>query len=395
MRKQKQSLREVLCILAGASALAGCVEEFEADLPASDTDLLVVEGTICSSQQNEFVLSRALPLNSSQKFVPVKNASVAVRGSDGSEYVAQLSDASYTCYVAELAADATYYLHIEVDGEVYESVPQKPLPTEKIADVCGVQYDGVSDIDVLVTPDAPIEPGRTNYYSWRCDETWEVRPRYRTSIYYNIETKTVEMKENQFPERGWKDATGAATMVGASSSYEGQHIQKLKLYGIGWDNERVRYRYSGLVQQRAITKAEYEYELARRQAGSDMGGLFAPQPSALPTNIHCLTSQKRVIGFVGCSMNTSRYRFFLNASDFSIARQPAIDTRKWMRNPSAATCLELVKTGYFLCEWEDATMSSDGSLWTAWATRSQLDVRYYGAYTEAPDFWSLQENVSY
>ena len=46
MKKLKQSLYDVLCLLMGAWVLSGCVEEFEADIPSSDTDLLVVEGTI-------------------------------------------------------------------------------------------------------------------------------------------------------------------------------------------------------------------------------------------------------------------------------------------------------------------------------------------------------------
>ena len=60
--KLKQSLYDVLCLLIGAWALSGCVEEFEADMPSSDTDLLVVEGTICSAQENKFILTRTQPI---------------------------------------------------------------------------------------------------------------------------------------------------------------------------------------------------------------------------------------------------------------------------------------------------------------------------------------------
>ena len=49
----------------------------------------------------------------------------------------------------------------------------------------------------------------------------------------------------------------------------------------------------------------------------------------------------------------------------------------------------------YLCEWEDNRMNGGGPLNTAWATRYQLDVRQRGAYTEEPDFWSLDEDVSY
>ena len=395
MMKLKQSLYNVLCLMVGICTLSGCVEEFEADIPDEDSDLLVVEGTICSSQLNNFILSRTQALNNTYELRTVTGARVSVRGSDGSEYLAQPTAGNYSCWIDNLSPDVEYWVHIENDGEVYESEPQKPLRTEKIAEVCGVQNTPESDIDVLITPDVPFEPDQARYYSWRYDETWEVYPEYRTGIYYDTETKSVKRKADQFPFHGWKDAKGTTIMVGASTSYEGQHIQRFKLYDLGHTNERMYYRYSGLVHQRAISKAEYEYELARRQAGSEMGGLFTPQPSALPTNIHCLTSSKHVIGFVGCSLNTSKYRFFLESADFSIKRPHQFDTRIWVDDPSEEQCCQLVYRGLFLCEWEDPLMSADHILHTAWATRPQLDVRCQGAYIEVPEFWSLHENVSY
>ena len=399
-----------LCIINFALlfSLSGCVEEFEADIPDGDTDLLVVEGTICANKMNKFILSRTQSLNSNSSLnslLPssgshraVIGAIVYVRGSDGSEYSAKQTEGyygSYSCWIDDLNPDVEYWLHIETDGDIYESDPQKPLRSERIAEVCGVQNTPESNIDVLITPDVPFDPDHANYYSWTFDETWEVHPDYKTNMYYDTETMTRKYLANQFPARGWKDATNTTIMVGASSSYEGQHIQNLKLYDIGRGNERMYYRYSGMIHQRAITKAEYEYELARRQASSEMGGLFTPQPSALPTNIHCLTSSKHVIGYVGCSLNTGDYRFFLRADDYSISYPPIVDDRIWIDNPTEEKCLQMVKKGFYLCEWEDPLLSADQMLHTAWATWAQLDVRSKGAYIEEPEFWSLEENVSY
>ena len=366
--------------------LSGCIEEFEADIPEADSSLLVVEGTICSGKTNTFILSRTQPVNSSYTPRMVVGAKVSVRGSDGSEYRAEGTGGNYVCWIESLNPDAEYSLHIETDGEVYESEPQKPLRTENIAEVHGVQDTPDSDIDILITPDAPFESGHANYYSWTYDETWEVQSDYTTSVFYDIELMDAVIKPNQFPWRGWKDAASSAIMVGGSANYEGQHIQNLKLYDIGHHlDERMYHRYTSLVHQRAITKAEYEYELARRQAGLEMGGLFTPQPSALPTNIHCLTANRHVIGFVGCSMNTSEYRFFLDASDYAIRLPVHDDTREWLTNPQSWLCRQMVESGMFLCVWEIS--GTTGSLETAWATEQQLDVRYKGAYIEKPDFW--------
>ena len=391
MMKLKQSIYDVLYLLMGAWILSGCVEEFEADLPSSDTNLLVVEGTICSSQENKFILSRTQSVKGFHELPMVLDAQVYVRGTDGSIYQAYLAGNYYSCKVGELNPDVEYYLHIETGGEVYESEPQKPLRTEGIAEVKGVQNTPDSNIDVLVTPEAPFESDQTTYYSWTCDETWEVHSDYKTNMYFDTETKTRLYQAHLFPECGWKDDVGSTIMVGASTNYEGQHIQSLKLYDIDCSNERVYYMYSGLMHQRAISKAEYEYELACRQAGSEMGGLFTPQPSALPTNIRCLTSRKHVIGYVGCSLNISDYRFFLDAENFSIHYPKGEDNRVWIDPCNEEICCAMVEKGMFLCEWEDNRISMR-TLKTAWATKNQLDVRYKGAYIERPEYWPKKEN---
>lgn len=382
-----KSLCYVLCLMVGVSALWGCVEEYEADIAEEDSTLLVFEGTICSGKLNTFYLSVTQPVNSVGLPRRVVGAKVSVRGSDGSEYVAIGVYEYYTCMIDTLYPDVEYLLHIEIDGDVYESEPQKPLPTEGIAEVRGVQNTQESNIDVLVTPDEPFAADKTNYYSWTYDETWEVYPEYTIMMYFDTDLMEPVYKEDLFPERGWKDSKGSTIMVGASMNYEGHHIRGLKLYDIDRGNERIFHRYSGLVHQRAISKAEYEYELARRQAGSEMGGLFTPLPSALPTNIRCLTSDKRVIGFVGCSQNTTDYRFFLNAADISVYRPPRADTRVWLDDCNEKDCYRMVERGFFLCDWQDERGMPDGTLRTAWAHAYQLDVRYQGAYIEKPDFW--------
>ena len=75
----------ILCLMVGVCSLSGCIEEYEADIPEEDSDLLVVEGTICSGKQNKFILSRTQAINS--LYIPqmVTGAIVTVRGTDGTE----------------------------------------------------------------------------------------------------------------------------------------------------------------------------------------------------------------------------------------------------------------------------------------------------------------------
>ena len=405
-----------LCIMhcALCLVLSGCIEEFEADIPVEESEVLVVEGTIYSGNQSTFVLSRTQPVGTSHPSPQmVTGAAVSVRGSDGSEYVVLPSaDGYYTCKLCDLNPDVEYCLHIETDGEVYESEPQKPLRTEKIADVRGMQTTPESNIDIVITPDVPFNPDQAHYYSWTYDETWEIHPALTTRIYFDSKDYNIEnwgpayYDDNHpypYPERGWMDDSNQMTIIGGSSNYEGQQIQSLKIYEIDQSDERISHRYSGLIHQRAITKAEYEYELAQREASSEMGGLFTPQPSALPTNVHCLTSSRRAIGFVGCSLNTSDYRFFLNAEDFttSYRKKDVLYILEFEgEDPKAykdflMECQDLALQGMILIVWKDEREKIDGKLITGWAQYlNQLDVRLKGAYIEEPDFWSLKEGGS-
>lgn len=390
-------MKKLISLLFPLSSLLffSCVDEYEADIADKDANLLVVEGTICSGELNKFYLSLTQDMMAFHPARMVTGARVSVHGSDGSEYKAEATDDYYACRIDQLDPDVKYYLHIEADGEVYESEPQQPLRTEKIASVVGVQNTPDSHIDVLVTPEAPFEADKTNYYSWSYIETWEVHPDYITYVYFDVDRMQKVDSIGLFPERGWRDAISSNVLVETTTHYDGQHIQKLKLYDIDNSDERLYYKYSGLVQQRAISKDEYEYECALRQASSEMGGLFTPLPSVPPTNIHCLTSDKSVIGFVGCSLNTAKYRFFFHPRDFSVNRIYKPDSRVWLNDCTIDACVRMARQGMYLCEWEDNRMNGGGPLNTAWATRYQLDVRQRGAYTEEPDFWSLDEDISY
>ena len=220
-----------------------------------------------------------------------------------------------------------------------------------------------------------------------------MHPDYTTVIYFDTKKYVPVYKPDQFPERGWKNVTGSTILVGTSLNYERQHIRRLKMYDIDRGDERMYYKYSSLIRQRAISKAEYEYELARRQAGTEMGGLFTPLPSALPTNIHCLTSRKHVIGYVGCSLNTSEYRVILRSVDYSIDHPYQKDARIWLDDCNEMTCYRMaVEEGMFLCEWKDERYRPGGKLQTAWAYKYQLDVRLRGASIEEPDYWSLEDD---
>ena len=178
-------IKSIFSVLVGTLLLTGCVEEYEAELPESETHLLVVNGTINSNQYCTFQLSWSKSLkyenedenekdgyyNSASGDVdPVVDARVKVCGADGSEYectdwgaVYGYPTGSYSCFISELDPNVSYFLTIEYMGDVYQSTPEKPIYTPEIERLEFFQKDSLSDVDILLTSAAPDNPDKTTY----------------------------------------------------------------------------------------------------------------------------------------------------------------------------------------------------------------------------------------
>ena len=382
--------------------MTGCIEEFEAELPESETHLLVVNGTICSNQYNQFHLTWSTSLEDANKdkgdksspiaeVKPVVNAIVTVCGTDGSEYRCVdegteygISTGVYTCNLPELDTNVSYYLTIRYGNDIYRSTPEKPIRTPDVEALECFQKDSLSDVEVLLTTAKPDDPDKISYYTWDYSETWEIRPTRYTSIYFDIEhmERRYLTKEMQYPKRGWKFGHNEIILAGSTIHYADSRLSKYQLLDIPRDDERVSWYYCFDLTQRAISKAEYEYEIACRQAGWEMGGLFTPQPSSFPTNIRCITSSKRVIGYVGCSQNMAYKRMYIDGTTISrILPQPNKLTR--LDDCSEVDCMRMTQEGKVLYDWNDGRRANL-PLVTIWGEPVDFDVRLRGATIERP-----------
>lgn len=388
-----------LCSLMIIFMLSGCIEEYDAELPDNETKLLVVEGRIHPGQC-VFRLRRSESLTPYEnEFVMpyVIDAELSIVGSDDSYF--QLKHWGEGIYIYNnlmLDPDVKYSLHIKDGNDTYESDPQYPLATEEIKCMIGRQNTSENNIDVLITTEAPSDAGNEKYYRWEVYETWEVHPEITTTIYYDFEKRKPISKLDLYPKRGWKDSVRHEIIVGSSSRYDRQQIQNLRIYDIDRANERIYYGYSADVIQRAISKGEYEYELARRQAGYEMGGLFSPLSSSLPSNIRCTSSNKHVIGYVGCSLFATAGRLFLAPNDFSICRikkAKTISHKGLSEYETYELACDMQDYGWGLCGWN--VKMPESTITSEWARVEDLDVRWQGAYIDIPYFWPTGDYKSF
>lgn len=299
--------------------LSSCIEHFDAQLPDSQTQLLVVEGTIIGDQDCTFYLSHTFSLNDDDTYLAghyVSDATVSVKGSDGSIYLGHLTaPGTYQVPVGTLKSDVTYSLQITADGQQYSSEPRYPLTTPDIDSLSYAQPRPDRIVDIMVTPAASADTDQPQYYCWTYDEWWEIRTPYHSMWEYLPDSDTIVITTKRI-DRGFHHAPGHQKIIGTNADYQAGQIRDMRLYTRENSALCFEYLYCTRVTQQAISLEEYEYIRLNTQQNEEMGGLFTPQPSQLPTNIHCDSDPRRqAIGFVGVCANVARRDLFIRGAE--------------------------------------------------------------------------------
>lgn len=377
--KKKRYIGIWMCILW--IILSNCVESFNAHLPNSDSELLVVEGNIISDSTVVFCLSRTFSLNA-ESFPQDYNqidAEVSVVGSDNSCFKGvALGNGKYQVAVGTLNKDVSYNLKIVYNGDTYTSEPQRPLETEEIENVSYEQPEEYGDIYIR----ASTQSQGIAHYIWSYEEDWEVKAVYKIWLIYDpITDKVIDYGTAPY-ELGWCHNESSNIVLGTTELSMENQVKDKRIYSIDHTNNRVSRYYSTLMKQRKISVGEYEYYQEKVKLNEEMGGIFTPQPSELPTNISCSNPEKQAIGYVGVNMNITQYRIFISTDDIQYENQYDCDFLDISFQNSHSN-YELYMMGYAIAVISPAIR---------WAPRSCADVRYLGASLEKPAFWPNEIN---
>lgn len=320
-------MRKYFLIAISLLMCCSCVDEFEADLPVSETNILCIEGTIRSDTRCTFHVSHTVPLDTlvlSQAGLMVIDAQLEVNGSDGQSWPGMMTGpGSYEVNVGSLSPDATYWLEVSWRDNTYTSVAQVPLPTPAIE---GLSWDLTSDkqkVNIMVTPQAAGSQ-EAQFFRWTYDECWEIHTPLISNYEYLPLSDSIAPIQQQL-NVGWVSHTGSNPIYGSNRNYGNGQIRNLRIYQADPNDDRFNHRYRTSVTQLAISREEYEYWDLSARLSDEMGGLFTPQPSSLPTNIVCQTADLPVIGFVGVSLNATTAQLYINSKDVNHHDLRAID----------------------------------------------------------------------
>ncbi len=303
----------ILILLLPESCIIQFIPETE-----ENQELLVADGLITDQPgENIVMLSKSLPLGRKNKTVPLKGCTVTIV--DDLDRIHQLSEKQPGTYVTDpdLFVGETgrkYRLLIETnnnheDNYSYESTtmemkPVPPIDTIFYEKKTITQSDKLSEVEegCQVYLNTYDPSANCEFYRWEFTETWEIR------IPYDVPNNVC-----------WITERSARIHIKSTTHLEEDRINRYPLNFISNKTDRLRVKYSMLVNQYSLEEDEYLYWEKMKNVTDEVGGLYDITPATIPSNISCVEDPfQKVLGYFSVSAKTSR-RIFVKDHFFGIA----------------------------------------------------------------------------
>lgn len=293
----------VLLIISGS-----CITQFIPEI-SEDQELLVVEGLVTDQPRpNRVKLSSSLPLNEMSSARPVTGCTVSISDDLGNTF--SLYEKENGIYETDSARfkgiiGRTYTLHIKrsigsrdynYESEAMEMKPVPPIDSiyyeKEVIKEADEGWFGIDACNVYLNTHDPHNS--CNYYRWTFTETWVLRllfPVPNGTCYITETTKKVNVK--------------------STASMKEAKIVKQPINYISNLTDRLKVRYSILVNQYSMTEDEFTYWDKAQDFINQVGGLYDIIPSSIPNNLrHVGFPEEKVLGYFSVS-SVSTKRIFI------------------------------------------------------------------------------------
>jgi hypothetical protein len=282
----------------------GCTVQFIPETD-EDKDLLVVEGMITDQNRKYSIkLSKSLPLGKLVFPKPLKGAKVTVSDEKGSVF--NFTEPQPGKYVSDSTkfrgrVGGRYTLFIRSGNLTYTSQTMEMKPSPPIDSVyfervmiAEPNYLGIKEEGCQIYVDTYDPTTRCLYYRWDFTETWEFR------LPYNVPNRVC-----------WKTSPSDKIFIKNTSVYNQARVSKYPLMYITNRSDKLKVKYSILVNQYSLNESEYDYWEKLQNVSGNVGGLYDITPMAISSNINCNEDRNEtVLGYFSVSA-ISQQRIFI------------------------------------------------------------------------------------
>jgi hypothetical protein len=300
---------EKILLISFLLLLNSCIKQF---IPQTneDKELLVVGGLITDQPDtNTIKLSRSLPLGKKSVANPVTGCIVSI--SDDLGNIFALRETVAGTYVTDPAVfkgaiGRSYTLHINTyvanNNHNFESYPMKMIPVppidsvyyEKVTIQESTEFSGgMEGCKVYLNTHDPTN--QCKFYRWGFSETWKYQ-------LYQL--------PHQLAGICWASSNSNDINIKNTSVLEENRINRNLVNFISNITDRLRIKYSILVNQYSLNEDEYLYWEKLQNITEQVGGLYDMIPSSIPSNIYCTDDpNQKVLGYFSVSAKSSKRIF--------------------------------------------------------------------------------------
>lgn len=362
--------------------LGSCVYPYNA-LPSEEIERIpVIDAKIVTGDKATLSLNWVIPLTATNSYKIDIPYQWWIVDDQGTVYPAT---SPTEVPLANAPVDRKYQLHLEMEGNVYESDWLESITPPDIDNIV------FTADEKYVYSEATIKPGKNSsgYIALSMVETWEFHTQYEAE--YIMVPETGEIVDVHDPSvlnyYCWK-----TLVTDAESIWDLKHMDRKGFVHIPFNsfartNNRNHRLYSVLLIARNISEEEYRYRynlLQNKEGGND---IFTPNPGQMQGNVRCISDESiPVMGYVAISQ--------------------AFTMRAWMDNsfykatmPYEGNLIVLEPEQYleYYNNWEYRPVKminlEEGS-GLGWGPARCVDCLYDGGTLEKPDFWDeyVKEN---
>lgn len=301
----------VVFLLLFASA---CLEQYNLPREANSSNgYLIVDGYLDGNNGAATVtLARSVDLVSYSPNPSETEAEVSVETEAGGTF--PLKEGANGLYTGDhLLFDPrmNYRLHVVTkDGKSYTSdyIKMKQSPS----------FDSVvwraEEQGIRFFVNGHDDSGQTKYYKYLYNETWSYGVPF-VSHYKNIGGLPVKRNKNELVSDCWISRSSGDVLVKSTNNISKDAVIMFPIFFLSRGTRKLQDVYSVIVEQRAISEAEYSFWEMIRKTNDSMGGLFDPLPSAVVGNVRSENdSSEPVLGYFSGGF-PKQIRIFLTLSE--------------------------------------------------------------------------------
>lgn len=357
--------------------LDSCIEPFSPPEVNSDERYLVIDGFLnVGNDSSRVALRRTQNVNNDALPDMESGAQVLVESEGGETF--NFTEISYGLYALppyQFNSSARYRMRVKTtDNREYlsEYVEVKVSPA---IDSINYVYDQRDDA-VTFRVNTHDATGKTQFYRWKFEETWDYFTAYSSSL--EVVNEEVVSRKQQI-DHCWRTTLSGGISLGSTVKLSADVIKDLPLVRVPVYTNKLYSRYSILVRQYALSREAFEYWTSLSKSTQITGGLFDPQPGQVTGNFLDTADPKHLVFGYFSAGTESQLRYTVSPRLGVFPRCMAPDTLPVRCSPGEECAKESIKLllSYYGPRSEFVLAS----------TPDCADCRVYGGTTTKPSFW--------